>query len=160
MSKDEQQSVGDGLDATASLLILLQQFTMETDRFINGLSTKHHLHRTDLSALGSVMASLRRGEAATPGKLGQELNLSSPATTALIDRLDRAGHITRRRSETDRRQVNLDVTPLARETGKALFGPLNQHLGAVAASYSDEEKELVTRFMSEIIAATIRAREE
>lgn len=107
MSKDEQQSAGEGQDATASLLILLQQFTMETDRFINGLSAKHHLHRTDLSALGSVMTALRRGEAATPGKLGKELNLSSPATTALIDRLDRAGHITRKRSETDRRQVKV-----------------------------------------------------
>lgn len=160
MSKDEQQSAGEGQDATASLLILLQQFTMETDRFINGLSAKHHLHRTDLSALGSVMTALRRGEAATPGKLGKELNLSSPATTALIDRLDRAGHITRKRSETDRRQVNLEVTPLARETGRDLFGPLNTHLGEVVASYSDEEKELITRFVSEIVAATIRARED
>ncbi|WP_233494239.1 MarR family winged helix-turn-helix transcriptional regulator [Renibacterium salmoninarum] len=56
------------------------------------------------------------------------MNLSSPATTALIDRLDRAGHVERRRSGTDRRQVQLASTEKAKQTGRALFGPLARHL--------------------------------
>lgn len=160
MSKDEQQSLEAGVDPAVPLLILLQQFTMETDRFVDGLSSKHHLHRTDLNALGTVIAVLKRGEAATPKRLGHELNLSSPATTALIDRLNRAGHIERRRSETDRRQVNLEVTPLARKTGRDMFAPLSRHLGAVVDSYSDKEQALISRFMAEIIAATARARKD
>lgn len=95
----------------------------------------------------------------TPGKLGEALNLSSPATTALVDRLERSGHVNRERSQTDRRQVELAMTGHARSVGRALFGPLASHLGAALEGYTAEELELVTRFLEDMTAATTAARD-
>ncbi len=53
------------------------------------------MHPTDLNALLAVMRAERAGAPLTPGRLGQHLGLSSGATTAVIDRLERAGHVQR-----------------------------------------------------------------
>ena len=66
----------------------------------------------------------------TPGVLRKELHLSSPATTALIDRLDNSGHVVRERQGPDRRQVQLRMTPKAYRDGGAMFMPLSRHMGA------------------------------
>ncbi|PYI67611.1 MarR family transcriptional regulator [Arthrobacter livingstonensis] len=119
----------------------------------------HGLHRTDLNALGLLVRPDAAGHAMTPGKLGEALNLSSPATTALVDRLERSGHVNRERSQTDRRQVELAMTGQARSVGRALFGPLAVHLGAALEGYTDVELELVTRFLEDMTAATAAARD-
>jgi DNA-binding MarR family transcriptional regulator len=88
------------------------------------------------------------------------LNLSSPATTALIDRLHSSGHVVRERQGTDRRQVQLLMTPKAYSDGGAMFLPLARHMGAALAGFTPEELEIATRFMNSMIEATIRAGEE
>jgi hypothetical protein len=47
----------------------------------------------------------------TPGRLGEELNLTSPSVTALLDRLERHGHLRRVRDQRDRRRVTLEIEP-------------------------------------------------
>ncbi len=41
------------------LLTLLQQFTVETDRYVDAVSSTHRLHRTDLSALAFMVQAAR-----------------------------------------------------------------------------------------------------
>lgn len=159
MTKNERDDMGIP-DSARPLLLLLQQFTVESNRFVDQLSGKHHLHRTDLNALAAIIAFVQRGEEATPGRLGESLNLSSPATTALLDRLARAGHIRRERSEQDRRQVHLSITDLAAATGKEMFAPLSRRIGGVISDYSDEERALIERFVGAAIDATIAARND
>ncbi|WP_035769413.1 MarR family winged helix-turn-helix transcriptional regulator [Arthrobacter castelli] len=159
MTNNERDDAGIP-DNARPLLLLLQQFTVESNRFVDQLSGKHHLHRTDLNALAAIIAFVQRGEDATPGRLGESLNLSSPATTALLDRLNRAGHINRERSEQDRRQVHLSITDLAARTGKEMFAPLSRHIGEVIVGYSEEERALIERFVGEAIGATIAARDD
>ncbi len=142
------------------LLALLQQFTVETDRYVDTISSIHGLHRTDMTALAFMVQSSRAEQTVTPGRLGDALDLSSPATTALVDRLDRAGHVTRRRSDEDRRQIQLAMTDHARQVGSMLFSPLARHLGEALENYSAEERDLAGRFVTDMIAATIAARED
>ncbi|MCZ2401915.1 MarR family transcriptional regulator [Paenarthrobacter sp. Z7-10] len=142
------------------LLTLLQEFTVETERYVEQVSSTHALHRTDLNALAFLVQASRSEGPVTPGRLGEALNLSSPATTALVDRLDRAGHLTRRRSETDRRQVQLSMTSHAREVGSALFSPLAARLDAALTDYSPQERQLAERFMRDMVRATVQARSE
>lgn len=144
--------------SAAALLGLLQQFTVETERYVEAVSNRHHLHRTDLSALAAMVAAAREGRTMTPGALGAALNLSSPATTALVDRLDRAGHLARRRSEKDRRQVHLEMTDSARATGSELFSPLAGAIAPVIDELSPEELRTVMNFMQGVIEATMTAR--
>src|ERR671930_226869 len=51
----------------------------------------------------------------TAGRLAQLSGLTTAAVTAVLDRLERAGYARRRRDESHRRQVNLELTPLMSE---------------------------------------------
>ena len=143
---------------STELLYALQRFTVETERFIDSLSRKHGMHRTDLNALNVLVEAERTGRSATPGTLGAELRLSSPATTALIDRLERAGHLRRRRSPSDRRRVELETSDTARATGSAIFGPLAQELQKVISTHSPADVQLLSQFARELAEAVARAR--
>ncbi|BBE24016.1 transcriptional regulator [Arthrobacter sp. MN05-02] len=146
--------------ARDELMALMQQFTVETDRYVDVASERDSLYRTDLHALSIMMGAARAGRTVTPGLLREELNLSSPATTALVDRLDSAGHVTRRRSEVDRRQVHLEMTEKARSTGAMLFAPLARHISAVLDQYSDEDLALLRDMMRKVTEATVAAKNE
>ena len=144
--------------ARPQLMALLQQFTVETDRYVDAVSARDALYRTDLNALGVMMGAARSGSTVTPGMLREALNLSSPATTALIDRLDHAGHVTRARSNVDRRQVHLEMTDKAVTTGRKLFAPLAEHINSALDGFSEEELALLAAMMGKVTEATIQAR--
>src|SRR5215207_11692110 len=58
----------------------------------------------------------------TPTELGRRLSLSSGAITALVDRLERTGHVERRPNPTDRRSsVVLPVPQGLEEAGRHLL---------------------------------------
>ena len=142
------------------LVRLLQEFTLEANRYVDSAGGRNDMHRTDLNALAVIMRHTARDQIVTPGVLRKELNLSSPATTALIDRLHSSGHVVREREGTDRRQVQLRMTPKAYRDGSAMFLPLARHMGAAMEGFTPEELEIVTRFMNSMIDATVRAGEE
>lgn len=52
---------------------------------------------------------------ATPGAIAARLQFSQATITALVDRLEAMGLVTRERSERDRRQILLDTTPQGRQ---------------------------------------------
>lgn len=139
------------------LVRLLQEFTLEANRYVDAAGARNDMHRTDLNALALIMRHAARGAIVTPGVLRKELNLSSPATTALIDRLHDSGHVVRERQGTDRRQVQLRMTEKAYRDGGAMFLPLARHMGAAMAAYTPAELEIVTRFMTSMIDATVEA---
>ncbi|TLM83210.1 MarR family winged helix-turn-helix transcriptional regulator [Pseudarthrobacter sp. NamE5] len=145
---------------TNPLVRLLQEFTLEANRYVDAAGGRRDMHRTDLNALAVIMRHTAKGNVVTPGLLRKELNLSSPATTALIDRLDHSGHVTRERHTSDRRQVQLKMTPKAFQDGGAIFAPLAQKMDSAMAGFSPEELDTVSRFMTAMVDATVAARED
>lgn len=148
------------MTARPELIALLREFTMETDRYIDAISARDSLYRTDLNALGVMMSAARSGATVTPGTLREALRLSSPATTALIDRLDQSGHVTRTRSSMDRRQVHLEMTEKALETGGRLFAPLARHINLALDGFTEDELALLALMMRKITDSTIQARQQ
>ena len=142
------------------LLRLLQEFTLEANRYVDSAGGRNDMHRTDLNALAAVMRHAANGDVVTPGTLRKELNLSSPATTALIDRLCGSGHLVRVREGQDRRQVQLRMTEKAYRDGSAMFTPLARHMGMAMAGFTAQELETAARFMDAMIAATVQASQE
>lgn len=142
------------------LVRLLQEFTLEANRYVDSAGGRNDMHRTDLNALAVIMQYAARNQVVTPGVLRRELNLSSPATTALIDRLHGSGHVVRERQGTDRRQVQLRMTPKAYRDGGAMFFPLARRMGEAMARFTPEELEIATRFVTAMTEATISAAQE
>ena len=145
---------------TQALVRVLQDFTLEANHYVDAAGEQKAMHRTDLNALAVIMRHSAAGRVVTPGVLRSELRLSSPATTALVDRLHASGHLTRERLGSDRRQVQLHMTPKAYQDGSAMFLPLAMKMGKAMGAYTPEELELVQRFMTDMVEATIEARNE
>jgi DNA-binding MarR family transcriptional regulator len=135
---------------------LLRSYSVQAQHVGQAFAQRNGLHPTDLQALMAVMHAEGRGDPLTPGRLGEELGLSSGATTAVIDRLERAGHLSRSRESPDRRMVHLRYGDAGMALAMAFFEPLGRRTDDVMNDYSDAELATVRRFlagMGEALAA-------
>ena len=146
-----------GDDAASRLIELLRGFTIEIDRFIEVFSSAHGLHRTDLNAVQHIWDANSEQRPLTAGELSRLLSLSPAATTALIGRLERAGHVLREHDTLDRRRVHLRMQPPAQELAMAFFRPLGTRMREAMAAYDEKEIAFVATFIERILAATTEA---
>ncbi|MFE7397694.1 MarR family winged helix-turn-helix transcriptional regulator [Streptomyces sp. NPDC057557] len=126
MSKDVRVD-----DISMQLRLLQQSF----DAFDEAVATRLGLNRTDLRCLDVVLGSgpLSAGEISTAVKL------SPAATTTAIDRLSRAGYVSRTRDDDNRRRVLVTATDAGRTVEAEIFRPVGQ-AGAQALSHYDEDQ--------------------
>lgn len=129
------------------LALLLRRLTVELDAVGQRFARAHGLNRTDVRALVAIMDAARRGEALTAGRLGSAVELSSASVTALVDRLEKVGHLRRVRDPEDRRRVALEMSDEAMAAGAEHFGGLARDLVAAMDGYTDEELAVVRRFL-------------
>jgi DNA-binding MarR family transcriptional regulator len=115
-----------------------------------GLST------TDLAAMEHLLEGDRD---LGPVELGHRLGIRSASATALVDRLETAGHLERKPHASDRRRRTLEVTPTALKSVMAALGPIIGDLNAVAESLSTTERAAVTRYLR-AIAEVLNAHSE
>ena len=127
---------------------LLRKVTVEFGLRQAEFASRHGMHPTDVRALICLLDAERAGTDATAGWLGAQLGLYSAGTTAVIDRLERLGHLTRTRDPRDRRRVLLTVDPRAVELGWEFFGPLIDKTVAVLRDFDESETAAVRRFLS------------
>lgn len=138
----------------------LRRYFVEARLVSHAFADQHGLHATDLHALIEVMDAEGRGTPTTPGRLGEALGLSSGATTAVIDRLERLGQIRRVRAGTDRRRVYLHYDERGMELAREFFGPLHERIYEVVASFSEEEVAVAHRFLTAVTDAAAEHRRE
>jgi DNA-binding MarR family transcriptional regulator len=129
------------------LALLLRRLTVELDAVGQRFAEIHGLNRTDVRALVAIMDAARGGESLTAGRLGDAVDLSSASVTALLDRLEKVGHIRRIRDAGDRRRVVLEMTDSAMAAGAEHFGVLQRDLTAAMEAYTDDELAVVRRFL-------------
>lgn len=130
------------------LLRLTQLLVVEGGKVMEAFASLHGLHVTDVEALTRMMVAEERGTAMTPGALAVELGLTSGAVTALVDRLERAGHMTRARDGADRRKVLLRYSPEGRALADEFFVPLSRRSHAAMDEFTPAELEVARRFLA------------
>ncbi|MFI8106105.1 MarR family winged helix-turn-helix transcriptional regulator [Streptomyces sp. NPDC086023] len=134
-----------------SFAVLLRRMNAEFNRIAQEFAQSQGLHLTDVQALIAVLDAEAHGEGAlTPGRLGRQMNLTSGATTACLDRLEKAGHIHRVRSAHDRRIVHLHYAEAGREVARDYFRPLATLTDATRAGFTSDELHVVVRFLTEM----------
>lgn len=126
----------------------MRRMTVESERLAHDFAGRHDLHSTDFQALVHVMEAEGRGRPLSPGELGQALSLSSGATTAVVDRLERAGHLHRDRDPQDRRKVRLRWAEHGMAVAQDFFGGLLPLRESVMGSMTDDELHVVRRFLA------------
>jgi DNA-binding MarR family transcriptional regulator len=116
------------------------------------------LHPTDHLALGALFDE----GPMTAGELCERTGLTSGSITALVDRLERAGHVRRERDSRDRRKVIVAPVQGTELQGRVreLFGHLDRAFAQHLADLSEEEGLLLLDFMRRTEAALRQATEE
>jgi DNA-binding MarR family transcriptional regulator len=85
----------------------------------------------------------------TAGHLADESGLSTGAVTNLLDRLEEAGMVRRRRDTTDRRRVWVELVPAAQKRLQHAQAPIVEEMRQVAQRFKAEELAIVRDFMRE-----------
>ncbi|WP_454197011.1 MarR family winged helix-turn-helix transcriptional regulator [Nocardia sp. Marseille-Q1738] len=110
------------------------------------------VHTTDAFALLEISSAEAMGTPLSPALLGKRIRLTSGAMTALLNRLERAGYVTRTREHADRRVVTLRSSESVKQIGDEYFGPLNARQDAVLAEYPPEVLRQFEDFLSRMRA--------
>jgi DNA-binding MarR family transcriptional regulator len=132
----------------------LRAISVQLDLARGAFARANALHDTDVRALITLLDADRADIAATAGWLGAQLGLTSPATTALIDRLETAGYVHRQPSPVDRRKVEIQVSRSAIALGWTFFGPLLTAMITAMRPFDVGELDTIERFLREVAAVT------
>lgn len=130
---------------------LLHEVSEQFARLAQELADRAATHPTDLMAI-SVLAR-HRAEPLTVSRLGDQLNLSRGATTSLVDRLERAGHVERIRDHTDRRRIYVQITPAAEATAGSVLSDFLERTADALGDYGEVELAQIRRFLADVLAA-------
>jgi DNA-binding MarR family transcriptional regulator len=102
------------------------------------------VHRT---AARCVEILLHEGSLSA-GELAERAGVSKSGTTPLLDRLEDAGIIHRRRpADDDRRRVTIELTEVGRAVAQQFWDELFERLARLAQSYTREELDVVQDFL-------------
>ncbi|GAB3538027.1 hypothetical protein GCM10027403_23490 [Arthrobacter tecti] len=138
-----------GMDRKDQVGGLLQRFAAVSEDLSRTFATRHGMHHTAARAIVELMEAAQTGTPLTAGQLGEVLGLSPASVTALVDRMISAGHVRREAHPTDRRRILLTVEPAAVELGDEFFRPLADELLTMMDQYTDQELELISRFLQD-----------
>ncbi|GAB2730850.1 MarR family winged helix-turn-helix transcriptional regulator [Kitasatospora kifunensis] len=102
------------------------------------------LHPTDVQCLN--LLSLEPGPVTT-GRIAELTGLTSGSATRLVDRLEKAGYLTRERDTHDRRRVLVQLVPAAMARFGELWRELSTDWDELFARDSEQELKLLIRHM-------------
>jgi DNA-binding MarR family transcriptional regulator len=116
------------------------------------VATRVGINSTDLECLDL----LQLAGPTTAGRMSTHSGLTTGATTAMIDRLERAGFVRRRRDPTDRRVVVVEVLEHCGLDIAPLYQPIKKDLEKLHTRYSNSELAIVVRYLTEALEAGAR----
>lgn len=125
----------------------MQEFMARAVLFQDAVARSVGLNSTDLQAVGLLMSS----GPATPGELAARTGLTAGgAVTAMIDRLERAGYVSRARDEADRRRVIVTANPAPLLAGVGpVYARVAQRWNEYLETLSDEQIEFAGDLLAE-----------
>lgn len=105
------------------------------------------LHSTDLECLDLLYLS----GPAPAGRLAAHTGLTTGATTAVIDRLERSGYVRRTRDPRDRRRVMVEALPAGIRKIAPMYGRLAAGMDKLHGRYDDRQLDLIVDYLSRAV---------
>jgi DNA-binding MarR family transcriptional regulator len=128
------------MHAVTSLMRVQQLVLAQLDEILR----PHGLSFARYEAL--VLLTFSRAGSLPLGKMGERLQVHPTSVTSIVDRLEAAGHVVRRRHPQDGRAVLAEITPAGRELVEAATRDLVETDFALGA-LSDAELESLSALL-------------
>lgn len=106
------------------------------------------LGESELAALQYLILGARG-----PAEVARLLEVSTAASTGIVDRLVAHGHVERRPHPDDRRRTDVHVTDSGREEVLGLLMPMFVELARLDAEFDEAERAIVARYLRRTLKA-------
>ena len=120
-------------------LMAVREYGVHLTLFRNAMDEWAGHNATDMECLRLLF---QKGTA-TPTELAKHTGLTSGATTAMLDRLEKAGFIERRPNPNDRRGTLIAPKASASEKVASWFASAREAQDKLISSYSESELEII-----------------
>ena len=126
-------------DLKQRALMAVAEYGAHLTLFRHAISERVGLNPTDMESLRLLFLN----GVATPSELARHTGLTSGATTAMLDRLEKAGLIERRPNPNDRRGTLIVPSKSAGEKAASWFESARKAQDELISSYSEKELEII-----------------
>lgn len=126
-------------DLKKRALAAVRDYGVHLTLFRNAVDAWAGLNATDMECLRFLFLK----GIATPSDLARQTGLTSGATTAMLDRLEKAGLLERRPNPDDRRGTLITPAQGAAERAAAWFASARNAQDELLSSYSERELEII-----------------
>ncbi|MCK0118253.1 DNA-binding MarR family transcriptional regulator [Isoptericola sp. CG 20/1183] len=151
----------DTADAEArGLLDAVRGFRRADESMRQRASRDMDMNVIDLRALRYVIESEQSGTPVTPRMLTAQLDISTAATTKLVDRLCRSGHLERQPHPTDRRSVVVRATGGAHHEVRERLGSMHSRMLEIARAVPASARPAVRDFLEAMAAELAREHDD
>ena len=106
----------------------------------------------DMTLLRHLLQHRREGRLASPGQLARFLGVSTASMTAMIDRLERSGHVRRERHATDRRSIYVVATERTEREMRDMLGDMHDRMLDAVSDMTPEETRVVMDMLERLQA--------
>ncbi|MAT41422.1 MAG: MarR family transcriptional regulator [Anaerolineaceae bacterium] len=120
-------------------LMAVRDYGVHLTLFRNAVDEWAGLNTTDMECLRLLFLK----GVATPSELSRHTGLTSGATTAMLDRLEKAGLIERQPNPKDRRGTLIIPAKLASQKAASWFESAREAQAELISSYSESELEII-----------------
>lgn len=138
------------------VIIGAREYGIGSVLFRHMVGEKLGVNVTDMECLGVIFLK----GLATPSELGRYAGLSSGATTAMLDRLEKTGLIERRPNPNDRRSTLIAIVQARAAQIAPLFASLREAQDNILSSYSEAELEVLADFFRRSVVMWEEEREK
>lgn len=127
-------------DLKQRALMAVRDYGVHLTLFRNAMDDWAGLNTTDMECLRLLFSK----GIVSPSELARHTGLTSGATTAMLDRLEKAGFIERRPNPNDRRGTLIAPAKSAAEKVASWFESARQAQDKLISSYSESELEIIS----------------
>jgi DNA-binding MarR family transcriptional regulator len=132
-----------------AVLAALRDIGAGIDSYRQAMAVQAGLVTADLIAIGL----LHQDEPLRAGQIGERTGLTPGSVTALLNRLESRGYLTRVRPDHNRRSLQVSLTPAGRTLGDALVANLLPALSAIVEDIGPSECAAVLGVLERITTA-------
>lgn len=134
------------MDRIDTSLIALRRILRATELFARDLATSAGLTAAQLRVLQIVA---EQGWS-TATRIAGQMRITQATVTSLVDKLVARGMVRREKSQTDRRQTNIVITPEGRQTLDAAPDPLQQRYVTNFKKMEDWEQAMIVAALERV----------